>query len=302
MKRCILVYNKDRKIITSIEAVNYIEEALKALGYEVVAIPFNKEFICLLGEEDLVFNYYTSTSLLQCLVPLILEWLNIPFTGSNANSQFLAIDKEYTSLVLRAYGIPVPSFSVVKSIYKIDSIPPFPVIVKPALGGSGEGISDISIVRNTREFRLALEFLFYKGFKKVLVSSFIEGEELTIGIIGDNPPYVIGILKTCIEADQILTEELKETLDAYDRRVVPYRGRFYDEVIEAALRSYVILGCRGYARIDIRLSSKDSTPYVLDVNLLPGLHPKYSYLPRMAEEYGLGYKGLIKTIVDSAVK
>lgn len=300
-RRCILVYNKDREITTSAEAIKYIEEALRTLEYVVKSIPFDKEFIHLLEKDDIVFNYYTSTSFLQCLVPLVLEWLDVPFTGSTANTQFLAMDKEYTSIVLESYGIPVPSFSVAKDIDRISDIPPFPVIVKPALGGSSEGISDISIARNTRDLKVALEFLLSKGVRKILISSFIEGEELTVGLIGNDPPSVIGILKTCIDTTKILTSELKEVLDVCDERVVPYRGRFYDKVVDVALKSYKVLGCRGYARIDIRLSL-EGIPYVIDVNPLPGLHPKYSYLPRMAEEYELGYKGLIKAIVDSAIR
>lgn len=299
MQRCILVYNKDRDTITSAGAVKHIEEALKTLNYKVESIPFNREFLSLLRKDDLVFNYYTSTGLLQCLVPLILEWIGIPFTGSTADTQFLAMDKEYTSLVLKSYGIPVPPFSVITDIDKIGDIPPFPVIVKPALGGSSEGISDISVAENYKELKLALESLSSNKFTKILVSSFIEGEELTVGIIGKNTPTVIGILKTCIDAKQILTSKLKEVLDAYDERVVIYSESSYSKVVNVALNSYRILRCRGYARIDLRLNL-EGIPYVIDVNTLPGLHPRYSYLPRMAEEYGLGYTGLIKAIVDSA--
>lgn len=300
MRRCILVYNKDRDIITSAGAVKHIEEALKTLGYAVETIPFSREFPSLLKKGDLVFNYYTATGSLQCLVPLILEWMGILFTGSNAYTQFLAIDKEYTSLVLRSYGIPVPPFSVITDMDRIGDIPPFPVIVKPALGGSSEGISDISVAKNYKELKLALESLSFDKFEKILVSSFIEGEELTVGIIGNTTPTVIGVLKTCIDADQILTNKLKEVLDAYDERVIIYNKSSYSKVVDVALKSYRILGCRGYARIDLRFSL-EGIPYVIDVNTLPGLHPRYSYLPRMAEECGLGYTGLIKAIIDCTI-
>jgi len=297
MQKCILVYNRYRDLITSSGTVYYIKEALESLDYDVKVILFDRDFINQISDVNIVFNYYTSANFFQCLVPLILEWLNIPYTGSRFITQVLAMDKEYTSILLKSYKIPVPAFSVVRDLKCLQDIPSFPLIVKPALGGSSEGITKESIAKDADGLRLAVESLFSKGFKKVMISSFIEGEEITVGIVGSNPPIVIGILKTCIEPDQILTSKLKEALKVYDERIVPYRGKAYERITKIALTTYDILGCRGCARIDIRLSL-EGTPYVIDINTIPGLHPEYSYLPRMAEEFGLGYKGLIKAIMD----
>jgi len=302
MKKCILVYNQDRKVGTSIGAVDYIKEAINSLGYECKIVPFSKDFISVIDEEqpDIVFNYYTATGFSQCMVPYILDWLKILYTGSGPVTQVLAIDKEYTSIFLIYYNIPVPQFSIVRKGEEVNFTLPFPVIVKPACGGSSEGISKNSVVRAKEELNILLEDLFNQGFDKLLISSFIEGREFTVGIIGNRFPSVLGILETSIKPDEILTKELKDELEVYDKRVTSYTGPLYEKIKEVALLSYKVLGCKDYARIDIRLG-RDDVPYVIDVNALPGLHPYYSYIPRITEDTGLGYRGLIERIIKENI-
>lgn len=299
MRRCVLVYNKDRNIITARESIDYIKSAIIDLGYTCKLIPFDRDFIYNIEREapDVVFNYYTGTCYSQVIVPSILEELGIRYTGSGPLTQAIAIDKEYTSVVLRFYEVPVPDFFTVKGGDVYFPLR-YPLIVKPALGGSSEGISSSAIVFNKVELDKRLEELFSEGFNKILVSSFIKGRELTVGVIGTEDPEVLGILETRMKPDEILTEKLKEELDVYDERVVVYSGRYLDYIKEVALKAYNVLNCKGYARIDIRLS-EDGVPYMIDINALPGLHPRYSYLPRMAEVSNLGYKGLIEKIIEN---
>ena len=72
--------------------------------------------------------------------------------------------------------------------------------------------------------------------------------------------------------DEILTEEVKEELDAYDERVVTYSGSHYEHIKDVALKSYKVINCKGYARIDIRLG-EDEIPYVIDINPYQGFIP-----------------------------
>ena len=299
-KKCVLVYNKDRDVITAREPINYIKSAIIELGYSCRSIPFDEQFMLNIIREDphIVFNYYTATGRSQMVVPSILENMKVRYTGSDSLTQALAIDKEYTNIILKFYGIPVPQFHTAKKSDTFVCPPDFPLMVKPALGGSSEGISYSAIVCNRGEIDKTLEELFSKGYNKLLVSSFIKGKELTVGVMGSSFPQILGILETRIRPDEILTEEVKEELDAYDERVVTYSGSHYEHIKDVALKSYKAINCKGYARIDIRLG-EDEIPYVIDINALPGLHPRYSYLSRMAEDAGLGYKGLIREIIEA---
>jgi len=299
MNKCVLVYNKDRDIITAKESVNYIEDAIIRLGYTCSLVPFDKHFISNMIEEkpDIVFNYYTATGSSQVLVPSILETMNIRYTGSDPITQAMAIDKEYTSIILQSYKVPTPQFFTMKKEETFIQSIPFPFIVKPALGGSSEGISCASIVYTEKDLDRVVDSLFSQDFDKLIASSFIKGKELTVGVIGSKCPRVIGLIETRIKPDEILTKEIKDELEVYDERVITYSGAHYEEIKNIALKSYKAINCKGYGRIDIRLS-EDGIPYVIDINTLPGLHPRYSYLPRMAEDAKLGYIGLIKEIIE----
>ncbi len=300
MKKCVVVYNRYRDIITAKESIDYIRSAIVELGYSCSLVPFDDDFMSNIRREDpyVVFNYYTSTGYPQITVPSILEEMNVRYTGSDPLTQAIAIDKEYTGIILQFYGIPVPQSLVLKKGDRFVCSLRFPLIVKPALGGSSEGISGSAIVYTERELDNVLEELFSKGYDKLLVSSFIKGRELTVGVVGSKSPEILGILETEIRADEILTEELKEELDVYDRRITAYSGPCYEYIEDVILKSYKAINCKGYSRIDIRLG-EDGVPYVIDVNALPGLHPRYSYLPRMAEDTGLGYTGLIREIIEN---
>lgn len=301
MSKCVLVYNKERNIITARESINYIKSAIAELGYSCNLVPFDEDFMSNIKREDpdVVFNYYTATGYSQVIVPSILEEMNMRYTGSDPLAQAIAIDKEYTSIILEFYGIPVPQFYTVKKDSSFSGPPSFPLIIKPALGGSSEGITSSAIVYTQKELKKLLDELFSKGYDKLLVSSFIKGKELTVGVVGYKSPKILGILETRISPVEILTEELKENLDVYDERVISYSDPYYEKIKDVVLRSYRAINCKGYARIDIRLS-EDGIPYVIDVNALPGLHPRYSYLPRMAEDSGIGYIGLIKEIIEAS--
>ncbi len=300
MRKCVVAYNRDRNIITARESIDYIRSAMIELGYSCSLVPFDEDFMSnIRGEDpDVVFNYYTSTGYSQITVPSILEEMNVRYTGSNPLTQAIAIDKEYTGIIFQFYGIPVPQSLALKKGDNFICSLRFPLIVKPALGGSSEGISGSAIVYTEREFDNVLEELFSKGYDKLLVSSFIKGRELTVGIVGSKSPEILCILETEIRADEILTEELKKELDVYDRRITAYSGPCYEYIKDVVIKSYKAINCKGYARIDIRLSD-NGVPYVIDVNALPGLHPCYSYLPRMAEDIGLGYTGLIREIIEN---
>jgi D-alanine-D-alanine ligase len=135
------------------------------------------------------------------------------------------------------------------------------------------------------------------------VEEFIEGEELTVGIVGNALPRIIGIMRVL---PQTPTERFVYSLEVkrdYQRRVCyesppQLPARTLEAVAEAALTAYQVLGCRDVSRVDFRL--RGNVPYFLEVNPLPGLNPETSDLVIMARLSGWSYPQLIGTILDAA--
>ncbi|MHB1427037.1 MAG: D-alanine--D-alanine ligase family protein, partial [Gemmataceae bacterium] len=182
---------------------------------------------------------------------------------------------------------------------------PWTAIVKPAWEGSSKGIRGKCVVDSPQELIEAIENHRRAYRQPILVEEYIEGEELTVGIVGNSPPKIIGVMRVLPKRKEdrfIYSLEVKR--DWRDRvhyecpaKLPPERLR---AVEEAALDVYRTLGCRDVARIDFRL--KDGTPYFLEVNPLPGLNPESSDLVILARLAGWSFEQLIESILQAAVK
>ena len=138
----------------------------------------------------------------------------------------------------------------------------------------------------------------------VLVEEFIDGEELTVGVIGNDPPVVIGIMRVLPlrhDGPFVYDLEVKRDWRRQVRYEVPAQLRAADDpaVRHAALAAFRALGCRDVARIDFRL--RGGVPYFLEANPLPGLSPGTSDLVLLADGVGIDYQALIGQIADAAM-
>jgi D-alanine-D-alanine ligase len=154
-------------------------------------------------------------------------------------------------------------------------LPPLhgPHIVKPAWEGSSKGIRGKCIVDTHEELTRAIAERHDQG-QPLLVEEFIAGEELTVGVVGNSDPRVIGVLRVVPLRDEprfVYSLEVKRDYEARVRYESPPPGAM-PAVEEAALLAYRALGCRDVARIDFRL--RDGVPYFLEANPLPGLDPE----------------------------
>lgn len=274
-----------------------VEEALNELGFEVFRLYFTPpDFSPLINSScDVIFNLYAATGREQALVAGLLELSGVPFTGSTALGHFLALGKHIAKAIWKQNEIPTPSSFFPPDPREGD----FPLIVKPAYGGSGEGISSSSIVRNFEELEQAMRA--GERFSPLLIEKFIPGKELTIGLLG-NPPHVLPPLEVSFdrlpkEVARINSFEAKTTYsDLVEVKPACLPGKVRLSVEEVAFRAFQALGLRDYARCDIRLD-ESGNPYVLEINSLPGLEPGYSDLPRAAEAASISYKELIARII-----
>ncbi len=179
--------------LDSEKSVAGYERALRAAGHEVIPLEGDHRLLDRLLEykPDICFNtcegHYGKSR--EAQIPAILDMLRIPYTGSGVMSLAIALDKAMTKRVLQFYSIPTPSFQVfVTGDEPTDPRLNFPLFAKPSLEGSGIGITAKSICRTPRELREQVRYLLRAYKEPVLVEEYIEGREITTGILGNLMP------------------------------------------------------------------------------------------------------------------
>jgi len=299
------------------ETVDAIIGALKQKGHSVDLVEVSGLDIFSYFKKnrvDMVFNIAEGTSgkFRESEIPALLDYLDIPYTGSNTLSLALALNKALTKKILIAENIPTPRFQVFSKITaELDPALRFPLITKPNREGSAKGISASCVVRDKESLFAKIREIYGAYRQEVLVEEFIGGKELTVGILENGKSTTLPILEidfsNCQKSGEYFyTWRMKEYQGNEEMGLVP---RFYcparlDEETEArvkeiALRTHQAVGCRDISRTDIRLS-EDNIPYVLEINPLPGLDPKESNFPLMAYAAGMKYEELIEAIVMNA--
>jgi D-alanine-D-alanine ligase len=298
----------------SLKTVGYITKAIEAAGHTVVAVEADATLPKWLSENkvDLAFNIAEGFhgEAREALVPALLETLGIPYTGSGVLALALALDKARSKMVFKACGIPTPNFQIfTREDEPLDPKLHYPLIVKPNYEGSGKGITANSVVRSETALRAQVRRILEEYKQEVLVEEFIDGTELTVGILGDDVLPILEIdFSSCAPSGESF----------YSWRVKEYQGnkemhldpKFHcparltapvsAAVSAVAKKASLSLGCRDIARVDIRLSG-DGIPYVLEVNTLPGLDPEESNIPMMIRAAGIAYEDLIGKIIELAL-
>jgi D-alanine-D-alanine ligase len=299
------------------ETINSVITALKNKGHSVEAI--DVEYPALFSyfkknSVDMVFNIAEGKHgrFRESEVPAVLDYLNIPYTGSETFSLALALNKALTKKILKAENIPTPNFQLfVKGDEELSMELTFPLIVKPNCEGSAKGINKTNVVNSKGDlFKKVRECIdIYR--QEALVEEFIAGKELTVGILENGLTRVLPILEidfsNCKKSGEYFYSwKMKEFQGNRELGLVP---EFYcparldkdveEKVKDVALRTHRAVGCLDISRTDIRLD-KFNVPYVLEINPLPGLDPKESNFPIMAYAAGMAYDDLIEAILISA--
>jgi len=299
------------------DTINAIISALKTKGHSVEAI--DVEYPNLISyfkknRVDMVFNIAEGkcSKFRESEVPAVLDYLNIPYTGSDTFSLALAMNKALTKKILKAENIPTPSFQTFsKGDEELEPGLEFPLIVKPNCEGSAKGINKSNVVNTIDElFKKVQETInLYK--QEALVEEFIDGKELTVGILENGKTMILPILEidfsTCQTSGEFFYSwRMKEFQGNKELGLVPtfhcparLDKETEERVKQVALKTHRAVGCLDISRTDIRLN-KDNIPYVLEINPLPGLDPDESNFPIMAYAAGMKYEDLIEAILISA--
>jgi D-alanine-D-alanine ligase len=296
--------------------IEAIATVLRSLGHDVIHLGDGRELLQRLLAEppDMVFNFAEGHGVSrsrEARVPAVLEMLGIPYTGSDPLTLAVTLDKDCAKRLTASAGVRCPRGVVIapaddprEVLRQSDFSLTFPAIVKPAWEGSSKGIRGKCVVDDPTELADAVHSLRRDHRQPILAEEFIEGEELTVGVIGNDAPTIVGILRVL---PQEATERFVYSLEVkrdWQRRVryecpaqlPPAHIRALEE---AALNVYKVLGCRDVARIDFRL--RDGIPYFLEVNPLPGLNPESSDLVILAQRAGWTYEQLVAGILKAAL-
>ena len=268
---------------------------------------------------EFVFNFSEGTGVSrnrEARVPALLEMLGIPYTGSDPLTLALSLDKDFTRRIVGEAGVEIPKgFVLQPPAHPYDGefaeFPPLlgangltlPVILKPTCEGSSKGIRDRCLIETADSFGPMVVELWNAYRQPVLVEEFIAGEEVTVGILGNSPPEVLGIMRVVPKLPTerfVYSLEVKRNYAALVDYECPPKlpGSVLRDLEQSALAAYEAVGCRDVARLDYRI--RDGVPYFIEVNPLPGLNPISSDLVLIGNAMGVPHAELVRRIFAAA--
>ena len=228
-----------------------------------------------------------------------LETMRVPYTGSGVMGSALAMDKWRTKLVWQAAGIPTPRYAIADRSTdwtKVARSLGMPVVVKPAHEGSTLGLT---VVRVPADFPAAFA-LAEKYDELVIAEEFVAGQELTASIVWDQERGDVALPLVRIEAPQGNYDYQNKYFTDTTRYYCPsgVRADIEEAIRDTALKSFRVLGCRGWGRADVMLRPDGSYSF-LEMNTSPGM-TGHSLVPMAAKAAGMSYADLCVQILRHA--
>ena len=268
---------------------------------------------------DLVFNIAEGAFGVsrEAQIPAMLDMLQIPYTGSDALTLGICLDKARTKEILSYYKVPNAKFFVADKIEDAENQNlEFPLIVKPISEGSGKGIFASSFVNNKEELKREIKRITTEYNQSALVEEFLTGREFTVAVLGNDgdtkvlPAIEIRYDKYPDGVKPLYSYEAKWILDTkeneFDVFDCPAKldKQLERKINKVCLDTYRVLKCRDWSRIDLRLD-KNGEPSIIEINPLPGIMPdptENSSFPKAARAAGINYNDMINYVLAAAVK
>ncbi len=317
-----VVYNRDSLNVINLfgipnrekygkASIARIMEGLKKHGHQVKSFEGDKDLIKALEEfmprvlkgeiPGMVFNlsYGIQGQARYTHVPGILEMVGIPYVGSGPLAHSLALDKVVAKMIFKQNGLPTPDFAVLDEKFEIPDLA-YPLIVKP----KNEAVSmGIAVVHSDDELRRAAQSILDTFNQPVLVEQYIEGREINVGLLGNNPPEVFPPCEIVFGGGGPRVYTIEDKKGVSGRTIdwlcpAPIGHELTEKAQDIARRAFSVLGCYDCARVDMRLDEKGNL-YILEINSLPSLGEHGSYVIA-ANKVGLDFPALVNRLVEVA--
>jgi D-alanine-D-alanine ligase len=319
MKVAVLKGGRSLERQVSLRSGARVQDALERLGHEAIPIDAGSDLVARLSDvrPDLAFIALHGRDGEDGTIQELLEAMGIRYTGSGVSACIRASDKVLAKHAMRDRGIPTPDFyafsdTAFETLGAADALPAiedrlqFPIVVKPASQGSALGIK---FARTPADVPQALVAAFSYD-RKVLLERYVAGRDLAVSILdggsagqpGGGGPRALPVVEA------VPVREREEDFYDFESRYEIGRTKFdcpaeLEEAVaarasEIALAVYALLGCRGFARVDLMLAPGGEL-YVLEADTIPGL-TETSLLPQAADAAGIAFDDLIARILGAA--
>lgn len=245
----------------------------------------------------------------EAYAPILLEMAGVPCLGSDALTLSVTLDKAWAKDLVAAVGVPTPPHRVFDAAEAIDpeTLPPFPLFVKPRYEGTSKGITPASKADTVDALRSEVDRVTTTYDQDALVEGFVEGGgEFTVAVVGHDPPEALPVLQRAVEASTGIG------LHALEHRGAPSAERTWDHNLEGtldasledqlqahALTVFDTLDCRDFARVDFRVDEKGQS-WFLEVNPLPTFKPDDTFAI-IAEILGREYVDYLAEVFEQGL-
>jgi D-alanine-D-alanine ligase len=295
-----------------------IGAALGEAGYDAHLVPIDGDLVDLRTRllelnPDCAFNLCESLAgdaRLESAVPLLLELLGLPFTGSPPEVLSFGLRKDRVKQRLQAAGIPTPDGRVLTHPGDACDLP-FPLIVKPVREDGSVGIWRTSVVHDEAQLSAAVRALMGTLRQPCLVEQFIDGREFNVALLGHPTPRVLPLSEIDfaglpVGAPHIVSYDAKWSSGSEDDLgTVPVIHPVLGSAVAARVRrvatdAFRAVGVRDYGRVDVRLAA-GGVPYVVDVNPNCDLSPNAG-MARASGAFGIDFRALVSLLVSYALR
>ena len=311
--------------------VETVFKALEESGHVVEPLPVTDDFsnffnLITSKNLDVVFNLCErmwDDSWGEILMAHMLEINEISFTGSDPKALWLALNKDKTKTILNLFGIRTPSFKLfatekdaldVREPSRLSSTQAqsnddlnFPLIIKPNLEDGSLGIDSSSVVWDIKSLRKKVRAMIKEFKRPVIVEEYIDGRELNVSILGDTALAVGEVeFKLPQGEPKVVTYKAKWDRDSNEYKntitVCPANLNKKKErrIKDIALKTTRAIGCRDYARVDMRMDSLGKI-YVIEVNPNPDISPESGF-SKALKVAGISYEAFVNQVVGFAIQ
>ncbi|MCX6151982.1 MAG: ATP-grasp domain-containing protein [Ignavibacteriales bacterium] len=293
-------------------------QGLRDVGYEAYTLNIKDNYEVFLkdykkNKPDVVFNLveiFHDRANLEMSFAGLMELMRVPYTGADPIALGTCQRKTMAKSIMHAFNIQTPNYQIITGTEDIEEIHlKFPIIVKPAMEDASIGIEFDSVVESYESLKNKIENVLFNMHQYALIEEYIDGRELNVAVLGDKKLKVLPIS----EIDFSRMPDHLHNIVSFQAKWDPYHEAYHSTVAicpailpkeveekaqELALRTFRALGCRDYARVDMRLSAKNEL-FVLEVNPNPDLTEDAGFM-RSTKASGITFKKTLKRIVDLA--